>query len=375
MNKIVPITKDNLKLFAEGAKKFGMERSLAWYERILFDPTVGDLTQDACRGHMSVSESGDVVAVQAYYYQPCYFKQQRILGNTGCIMGADHAFGEELLCVLDANKESKACGWLSFGNCISSARSAKISVKANRMKEPPYRVRTFRVGAADVVAYFVGVTRKIFRRSPDAMQKVFWFLTRPIQLVWQFPRKRMMHASGCRFSRKMSFEEGAFEPFWQRFLAANDGVISSREPKRLAWLFNDALKSERDILVVAEKDGQIDGYVLLREENYSGWLKSYEIMDVCAVGNNIACLKGLVAAAGCFASRARGMSLHFFGYMPNQEQWLDPVLKIQRKTEWSSFFYKSRDPEIAESLAQNKGWFFGPFDGERCMGHCGYNDD
>ena len=82
-----------------------------------------------------------------------------------------------------------------------------------------------------------------------------------------------------------------------------------------------------------------------------------------------------MAAAGCFASKARGMSLHFFGYMPNQEKWVDPVLKIQRTTECSTFFYKSKNPEILESLAQNKGWFFGPFDGERCMGHCGYNDD
>lgn len=113
MNRILPITRGNLEIVAKASDKFGLPRSTHWLERCMFDPTVEDLVEgDGIRGHMAVTDDGDVVAIQGYYYIPGYFKQKKILINTGCIMGAESKVGEELICCLDANKSK---GYLA--NC------------------------------------------------------------------------------------------------------------------------------------------------------------------------------------------------------------------------------------------------------------------
>ena len=166
-----------------------------------------------------------------------------------------------------------------------------------------------------------------------------------------------------------------FEDFWRRFLAANDGVISSREPKRLQWLFNDSIKAGKVLLATAEKDGRIDGYVLLREQyGCEQPPRSYDIIDICAVGNEAACLSALCFCATEMAGRNGGVKLYFSGSMPGQEEWLDRYLPLKKTMGNAPFMYVTYYPDIKDSLAQNKGWFFGPFDGERCLGHGGYID-
>ena len=368
---ITAVTEDNLQLVREGGAKWGMPRSVGWLRRCLFDPTVEDWVSDKIRGHMSVDENGDVKAIHCYYYQPCYFQQKKILGGTGAILGADSKYGEELLCVLDKDNESKELGVIGFANCIATKHAAKVNRVVHKMREPPYRSKEIRIGAADLSAYPLGVMGRLHLYSPFVAFLVFMSL-RP--LAW------FVRGFACVFGKhgkyrvveRSSFGDARFDDFWNRFLAANDGVVSSRDPRRLRWLFDESIKAGKVLLATAEKDGHIDGYVLLRvEESQSRTPKLYDIIDVCAVGNDSCCLQDLCKGALRLAGRHGGVKVFFVGGMRKQEEWLDKVFPYCHQKDFSSFMYVARDPEIRESLEQNKGWFFCPFDGEFCMGHGG----
>ena len=128
-------------------------------------------------------------------------------------------------------------------------------------------------------------------------------------------------------------------------------------------------------LATAEKDGRIDGFVLLRERcGFESPPRLFDVIDICAVGNATSCLRALCRCATEIAGRNGGVKLFFSGGMPKQEEWLDRYFPFKVAMGNAQFMYRANDPEIEESLAQNKGWFFGPFDGERCLGHGGYVD-
>lgn len=371
---IIPITEENIGHASVAGAKFGMPRSPGWFRRCLFDPTVEDLTTDRIRGHMSVDENGDVKAIQVYYYQPCYFCQTKFLASTGALMGAEAKYGEELLCVIDSNKETRTAAKLGFGNCVAGSRSAKVNRVVNKMREPPYRPLDSHMCISDWSTFPLAILGRLHLRS-----RVLRFLVyksfRPVFLL----KYAVSHFVGCmcgyEIVRHDDFNDARFDDFWQRFLAANDGIISSREPRRLQWLFNDSIHARKVHLVAAERGGRIDGYVLIREcAGCELPPRMFEIIDICAVDNNAKCLLALCRSAMNVAGLNGGIKLFFSGSMPNQEAWLDPLFPFKVKMGNAQFMYVTKDKDIMESLTQNKGWFFGPFDGERCMGHGGYID-
>ena len=369
---IVPITEDNLDVVAAAAAKFGMPRSAGWLRRCFFDPTVEDLTRDRIRGHMAVDENGEAIAIHGYYYQPCYFRQDRFLAGTGAIMGAKAKYGEELLCVQDKNKETRTKDRLGFGNCIYGKRAYTVNKKVYKMNEPPYRSGEYRFCVLDCSAYLLAILWRIRLRS-NILNRLVYLILRPVAWIVRAASNLRFDSDGYSYVRKNGFEDARFDDFWKRFLAGNDGVISSREPKRMQWLFHDSIKAGKVFLATAEKNGCIEGYVLIREKGEGRCPKSFDIVDICAIGNNIDCLKGLCFEAKRLAAEKGGIKLYFSGSMPNQEKWLDQVFRYRGK-DVCYFMFGTKDLEIAESLKQNKGWFFGPFDGERCLGHGGYID-
>ena len=376
MIKIIPIKKDNLGLLAKAASKFGMPRSEGWLRRCMFDPTVEDLVSDPIRGHMAVDENGEAVAVQGYYYQPCYFKQIRVLGNTGCIMGADSKCGENLICVLDRNKETRQCGIVGFGNEYASQRSAKVSKMVSRNVPAPYRPYEHRVGVSDIAAYPVIALNRL--GAPVWVKNVVWLACRPLAWLMRCVGGVLPGRDGYCLSVSKTTQVEGLEEFWKRFLEANTGLVSSREPERLKWLFEDSMKAGKVYMVVAKKGGCVEGYVLIRELEKKligeGLAKGFEIIDICAVGNESKCLRALARAAVSLAGKLGGMKVLFYGYMPKQEAWIDDIFRIRIQDDHPYFMYKGYTPEVKASLEKNEGWFFGPFDGERCMGYGGCID-
>lgn len=367
---IVPVTKGNLNLVAVAAAKFGMPRSVRWFERCLYDPTVEDLVDSDIRGHMAINDDGDVVAIQCYFYMPGYFKQKRILINTGCIMGADARYGEELICCLDQNKLTTIQGQLRVGNCFASPRSAKFAKVYSRMKEGPDAVKRRYLSIVDCAELICWALKKIgFEHK--WLSCGIWFLTRP--LAWIVNAVRFCGTKSKQFSIREYglIDQAKFGQFWDAFLADNTGVITSREPRRLAWMFDESMRAGFVKILAAEKEGEIVGYVLLRRyPNTKGPLNVHAIYDICALNNNIECLRCLLVEAARYVSKHRGGRLLYSGAMPKQGEWLKAI-KWHRCTigGFSPFFYKTKDQEVEASLQRNDGWFWGAFDGEKCLGH------
>lgn len=373
--EIVSITRNNLSLAAKAAAKFGMPRSERWLERCLYDPTVGDLVDSDIRGHMAVSDDGEVVALQCYFYMPGYFKQKKILINSACIMGADATYGEYLICCLDQNKLTTIQGLLRVSNCIASPRSAKFAKVYSRMKEGPEIAKMLYMSVVDCAEPICWALKKV-GLSQNWLYYVTWFLSRPLSWVVNILRFAGTKSEVYDIKEYKSIDQEKFGRFWTAFLAGNKGVITSRDPKRLAWLFNESMSAGFVKVLSAEKDGEIVGYVLLRRYPCAtGPLSEYAIYDICALNNDIQCLRFLMIEALRFASTHRGARLMYTGALPMQQEWIKALLWHRRiKSKFSPFFYKTKDEEIATSLKNEDGWFFGAFDGEKCLGHGRYID-
>ena len=371
---IIPITNDNLELVSRAGAKWGMPRSVGWFRRCLFDPGVEGLTDDEIRGHMSVAEDGDVVAIQGYYYMPGYFKQEKILINTGCIMGVDSKYGEELLCLLDKNRETCKLGQVSVGNCIANMRSAKICKVYHRMKEAPPEAKQLYRGVSDWSLYPIHILRKNLR-LPLPILKAAWYMTRPVSLLRRASIRLEERISGYNVVQYCKIDLEKFGRFWREYLAENDGMITSREPTRLAWLFNDSLATGIVKIIAAEKNGEIKGYALIRRyQREEGFFNNHSLYDICALHNDAAVLKLLVRAAKRLAGDDMGLLMMYVGALPNQDKWLSPYLPTCVKGDHSMIFYGSRNKEIMQSIEEGRGWFLGPMDGERCLGHGSYID-
>ena len=367
---IVPINKGNLSLVAKAAAKFGMPRSTRWLERCLYDPTVKDLVDSDIRGHMAVRDDGVVVAIQCYYYMPGYFKRQKFLMNTGCIMGADAKYGEELICCLDENKQTTTYGLLSVGNCIASPRSAKFAKAYSRMKEAPEAARYTYLTVVDFSDFALWFLRRL-KISASWLHWCVWAMMRPIAWIANIVRFSGFQDNGLTVREFPAIDKRKFGDFWECFLEKNTGVVTSREPERLSWLFDESMRAGFVKVLAAEKGDKIVGNVLLRRYPCkSGPLNEYAIYDICAIDNDIDCLRYLVRAAVRYAARHRGARVIYSGAAPLQEQWINVITWHRRtKSQFCPFFYKARDKDIENSLKSGDGWFWGAFDGEKCLGH------
>ena len=373
--EIVSITRNNLSLAAKAAAKFGMPRSERWLERCLYDPTVGDLVDSDIRGHMAVSDDGEVVAIQCYFYMPGYFRQNRILINTACIMGADSRYGEELICCLDQNKITTRHGQLRVSNCIASPKSAKFAKLYSRMQEGSDEGKRLYMSVVDCAEPICWVLKKAGLAYNWLFYGV-WFLLRPLSLMANFFRFAGKKSKVFDIKEYKSIDLEKFGRFWDAFLAGNKGVITSREPKRLAWLFNESMCAGFVKVLSAEKNGEIVGYVLLRRYPCAkGPLSEYAIYDICALNNDVHCLCFLMIEALRYVSTHKGSRLMYIGALPKQKEWVKAVSWHRCiKSKYSPFFYKTNDAGIEAPFKNEDGWFFGALDGEKCLGHGRYVD-
>lgn len=376
--KYEAVTIDNLDQVAIAAAQWGMDRSVGWLKRILFDPTVDDLTQDTVRGHMAIQQgTRKLVAVQCYYYQPVFFKKQKMLAESGCIMGADSKFAAEIFCVLEENKKSMMKTNIFITNDLANIESFSIH-RFYHSAQPPFGgANTYLFAAADVRAYISLVLNHALKRDGRialALKQVIMgignVVSRPLQWVINGGRIAISRLRGFKIERAMSFDSDGYKSFWARFLDSNSGLVSSREPTRMKWLFDESLKAENIYLYFAIREGSVEGYVLVRRmPQLNGEL--FEVMDICAVGNNVSCLKSLSCRVKREVSKLGGSRLNLYCYMDNVKDWFSGYT---RKLDQECSLCRIDLPEIFNSLKCGEGWFFGPLDGERCMGYGGYID-
>ena len=378
--KIVPVTLDKLDAVAEITKKFGFPRSARWIKRLLFDPNVPEGRDRDSRGALIVSDKGESVGI--YCWAPCsvYLRQERKTAYIGALLGVDRKYSPWILDVIDINTTELA-GRLSYGNDCSTEVSFKfwsgLGVKWGPKEGDVTDI--WRAGLCPV-AYAL-INQPFWRLGLNAhwLATVVYWLCSPFQILIEGIRGLVTRLAGllgfaCKwhFKEESGFSDERFMLFWKRFLAANEGLISSREPATLRWKFDESIRAKAVTLISAERNGEVEGYILLRRNPAKGTpAAEYSVCDICAVGNDVECLNALLRAALRYCRRKLANRLTYVGAPRDKERWIvKKCFHRQYKLKCNPFSYSCKDEEILKAVQENKGWFFGPYDGERCMG-CG----
>lgn len=378
--KIVPVTLDNLGAVAEITKKYGFPRSERWIRRLLFDPNVPEGHDRDNRGALIVSDKGESVGI--YCWTPCsiYLRQERKSAYIGALLGVDKKYSPWILDAIDMNI-AEIAGRFSFGNDCATEVAFKFW-SGFGVKWGPENGKVsdnWRPGLCPLA--YVLINHPLWRIGIKAhwLATIVYWLCSPVQIIIETVRGIStgiagLLGGGCKwhFKKENGFSDERFMPFWKRFLAANEGLISSREPATLRWKFDESIRAGAVTLISAERKGQVDGYVLLRRNPANGTpAAEYSVCDICAVGNDVECLNALLKAALRYCRRKLAYRLTYVGAPHDKDKWIvKNCLHRQSKLVCNPFSYSCRNEETLKAAQENKGWFFGPYDGERCMG-CG----
>lgn len=382
---IEPVQRQNLRDLQEAASGLGMSRSLRYFNRCFFNPFVRKNVK-ADHGFLLRNSSGRVVGFQCHYFTRLFFKRQEKLGCSACYLGILPEYAS-WLCDLIQREDDADYSDIFYGNATANQKSYKVATCLRDMKPGPERCAYVSYAFTSDLVRFLAImlkrTKRMLPTHPRRVKLVFAvvdFLTKPLHWIVRIGARRRIQ-NGYEIARMMEFENGQFKAFWERFLQSNEGVVSSREPDILRWMFADSLHNGRVVLLVASKQGKMEGYVLLRKytsgcfhEDYLPCYIRYKIIDICAVGNDLDCLNALVSAAISYARFHNGCTVEFIGGLPGQEEWLDPHMDVRLPIGVQTTVYRTKDPNLEIELFSKHSWFFGPYDGERCMGHGEYID-
>lgn len=184
-----------------------------------------------------------------------------------------------------------------------------------------------------------------------------------LRVMQRLPRD----ASETVSRRLVQIDEPLFGAFWQRVLEANRGMITSRTPAELEWLFGEGLASGRDVLIGRFDGERLVGYVVVRRCHVRhGALAVGRIVDWVAVGRDRGVLADLLRDA-CLHARGNGLALvEIMGFPMEVQDIIGRVFRLHRAVKGNPSSFWTRDKELRASIQNDReGWFWGAVDGDR----------
>lgn len=313
-------------------------------------PDVGDVAY----------EEGRPVAFQAAVPRRGYVRDVSFLGIAGGLLAAKR--GTSPVTVFNLMEKTNAPrhgSTVVFGNT-----AIPVSMKLNRM-----------LGVDGVGCPSCGIVRFAVLRfgrflnfcvhgrlPPFFVQLIDWLggIVRPF-----FFRRARSPTVGSRLE---TFNAKQFDAFWSEYLKKNDGVVLSRTAEELDWMFGEDLSSGRNLLFTRENGDRLCGYIVVRAMNAerTRWM----VADWIALANDKAVLSDLLRDAVRGLRRIRSAAfLECIGFRMDVQEVIHRHLPFKRKAPNNSTNYKAHTPEMKRALedADKAGWFFGPYDGDRCM--------
>lgn len=271
-------------------------------------------------------ENDRPVGFQAAIRRRLYLDRQPLWGMIGgmlCMLeGASPVL---LMNLLKASIASRDGSTLFYANT-----SNQMSMKMNRM---------------------LGVKGK----GPSTCERTRFAVTFvPWGLRWMCPRP---HAR-----RIDEIDDATFGRFWVSYLSSSHGLVSSRSPEELRWVFGDRLRSGEVVLLGEFRQGALVGYIVLKV-NANG--RRWSIIDWIALDNDTSVLNSLLMSAVRFVRKeTHAFCLESIGF----PEWCENILRrhlcFSRKAKNNTFIWKFLDGRREIAV---ESWFFGPYDGDRCM--------
>jgi len=176
--------------------------------------------------------------------------------------------------------------------------------------------------------------------------------------------------SGLTFTYETAINACDFNSFWERYLEANEGLVTSRTAQELQWMFGRGLGSGEVVLLSARKEGLLQGYAFLRRTDASA--VCWRIVDLIALKNDTGILELLVDVASRFLRRrTRATCLQVTGF----PVWVQPLLKRLfpasssfgfNKCIWA-FLNEKAKALCGDWVNADQGWYGCPYDGDMCL--------
>lgn len=162
----------------------------------------------------------------------------------------------------------------------------------------------------------------------------------------------------------------ALDAFWKTYLATNHGLVLSRTPAELKWLFGTDVDKRETVFLTLRQNKTIEGYVALHRMPDSP--RRWRVYDLIALDDKQERLELLLRGAKKFLRRQAGaITLEITGFPDRVQPLIRRLFPFKIQRGYNPYVWKARRSETAErlrkALTSQEGWFFGPYDGEYCL--------
>ena len=343
-----------------------------FHEIILQNPFLAKYShQGVDGGTVILSELGKVVGFTASYPMELYFKQTLLLGAfSGNTYVTPDARGYSLdLYARLYGKENIQIYYYNTANDISEKIHQLLQFKNGPVScsQNVYRI-------LDFSAFVVYCSAKLhFARihcPPQLLRFVLW----PLGFFFNRGGKRQKTNLRTRCEELKSIDFALFQRFHEELVVANTGLMSSRAPEALSWIYGKRISQRKVFLLGRFLDDKLVGYIALRKLHGPFGKNRFTVLDWIAIRNDPEILDSLLGDATEFSRSHAGFMLDMASYPEFVEsivkRWLPRLRKCNSCYSACRVSPSDLKAEIEQTLHQS--WFWGSFDGDRPL--CEPND-
>lgn len=307
-----------------------------------------------------VYEDGRPVCIQAAILRKMYYGQKPFLGVVGGFLARlPDASPETLLQVISRTISSRGGSSLFFANtAVKTTVKLFGLLKVKKNGGPTWmrmRVRTFR----PLTRWYM-MQCELHPRLPKLK-----FASEPISAE-DVAVSQSGRLSVCR---RMSFDEQGFGDFWTRYLKENQGVVSSRDPVTLKWIFEQQLNNGRALMFCAFEGECLVGYCIVNRS--ASTTRVWRLIDMLAIGDNPSVLDCLLGGAIKYLkAKTSAVSISVKGFPKKVDSLLKHHFPFEVKSAHNPFLYAAQGDKLLDDAVERSlsdGWFGCPYDGDAVL--------
>ncbi len=326
---------------------------------LLLNPSLS--VSDRFPAGIVIYEEDKCIAFQGLVFRRLFFKEKAVWGCEGSVLAIDKAYsyavGELIENIMKPYGES-----IYYGNtCIpQTVRLLKVA-----------GMRSLGPRSCEVISFFVlrwgDFLRVLLKKQGVEMPSLVRATANIVGYVLNAGFYQRLR-SKTKAEKRTHFDAEDFDQFWRDYLHGSDGVATSRTSAELKWLFEEGLLSGRFVLLVRKIEEHIVGYVVLKQHRAETGFR-WMVADWIALNNDSDVLHDLLLDARRFAAITGAFCLEITGFPMRIQPTVRSCFPFVRKALGNTFAYKLFDDLLREALLEtpDKGWFWGPMDGDRCV--------
>jgi len=179
---------------------------------------------------------------------------------------------------------------------------------------------------------------------------------------------RDLNSGGIEVGCCNSFDD-RFDSFWRTLRSNNFGtLLGVRTREVLQWHFKYAILQNRIWILTITKDSELVSYAIFcRLDNPKVGLKRIRLVDFQVLNGDMTPLLAMLSRALGKCRKEGIHMLEYIGYSREAEDLIDCFNPQERTLPCYSYYYKSKDPSLARTLANPNVWNPTLFDGDSSL--------